>query len=70
MYGRVVKIGGRLGRRAGRRCQRILGGMERERGGGRGRMGGREMGRCGECEGERKYVSGSESRSLCGKDDM
>lgn len=33
MYGRVVKIGGRLGRRAGRRCQRILGGMERERGG-------------------------------------
>lgn len=31
-------------------------------------MGGRGMGRCGECE--RKYVSGSESRSLCGKGDM
>lgn len=64
-----------MGRRAGRRCQRILGGMERERGGegggGRGgRMGGRGMGRCGECEGERKYVSGSESRSLCGKGDI
>lgn len=42
-----------------------------EGGGGRvGRMGGRGMGRCGECEGERKYVSGSESRSLCGKGDM
>lgn len=30
-------------------------------------MGGRGMGRCGECEGERKYVSES---SLCGKGDM
>lgn len=42
-----------------------------EGGGGRGgRMRRRGMGRCRECESERKYVSGSKSRSLCGKGDM